>query len=200
MVFPHTVAPRRCAGWGAAGVSAPPYSAWHPRMTPGAAPQSTSPSPTFIIVPTLCGTSSSLLPKNFGPLLTVPRCQGKRQAVYCFIMAPVDVFEYACQHGAPLVIPRQLWLTPYKQGSVVDGPSKVLKVTGVIQVHPQHGIWHTIFSNHPLHSVQHSAARLRISYTTTSFSSTPYGILLDHKCRRAHPGHIAAFLVCSPPA
>ena len=31
-------------------------------------------------------------------------------------MAPVDVCEDACQHSALLAIPRQLWLTPYKQG------------------------------------------------------------------------------------
>ena len=60
-------------------------------------------------------------------------------------------------HGAPLVIPRQLWSTPYKQGSLVYGPSEVLKV-GVIEVHLQHGIWHAVFF-HPssvFHAVQHS--------------------------------------------
>ena len=104
-------------------------------MMPGAAPPSLSPSPVPIVVPTQCGTSSLLLAKHFGPLLTVPQCQGIRQAVCSFIMAPVDVLEDACQHGAPLAIPQQLWLTPYKQGSIVDGPSEVLKVAGVIQVH-----------------------------------------------------------------
>ena len=101
---------------------------------PGAAPQSPSPSPASIIVPALHGTSSLLFAKHFGPLLTVLQCQGIRQAVCCFVVAPVDVFEDACQHGAPLAIPRQLWLTPYKQGSIIHGPSKVLKVVGVIQI------------------------------------------------------------------
>ena len=50
-------------------------------------------------------------------------------------MAPVDVFEDACQHGAPLVIPQQLWLTPDKQGSIINGPSEVLKVVGVVEVY-----------------------------------------------------------------
>ena len=59
--FPHTVVPQWwCVGWGAAGVSGPPHSAWHPRTMPGAALGSPSPSPVSIIVPTLCGTSSLL--------------------------------------------------------------------------------------------------------------------------------------------
>ena len=79
-----------------------------------------------------------------------------RWAVCCFVTAPVDEFEDAGQHGAPLVIPQQLWLTPYKQGSVIDSPSKVLKVAGVIQVHPRHGVHHAMFF-HPssvFHAVQ----------------------------------------------
>ena len=59
-------------------------------------------------------------------------------------VASVDVFEDACQHGAPLAIPWKLWSTPYKQGSVINSPSEVLKVAGVIQVHSRHGIWHTM--------------------------------------------------------
>ena len=53
-------------------------------------------------------------------------------------MAPVDVFEDACQDGAPLAIPWQLQSTSYKQGSIVDSPSKALKVAGVIQIYLQH--------------------------------------------------------------
>ena len=36
--FPHTVVPQRHVGWEAAGVSATPHLAWHPRVMPGAAP------------------------------------------------------------------------------------------------------------------------------------------------------------------
>ena len=57
----------------------------------------------------------------------------------------VDVFEDARQHGAPLVIPRQLQSTPYEQGSVVYSPSKALEEAGVIEVYLQHGIQHTVF-------------------------------------------------------
>ena len=96
-------------------------------------------------MPAPYGTSSSLFAKHLNPLLTVPQHQGIRWAVCIFIVAPVDVFEDACQHGAPLAIPRQLWLTPYKQGSIVYSPSEVLKVAGVIEVHLQHGICHAMF-------------------------------------------------------
>ena len=91
------MAPRQCVGWGAAGVSGPPHLAWHPRMMPGAAPRSPSPSPASVVVPAPCGISSLLFAKHFGPLLTVPQHQGIRQAVCCFVAAPVDVFEDACQ-------------------------------------------------------------------------------------------------------
>ena len=122
-------------GWGAAGVTGPPHLAWGSRMMPEATPGSLSPSPASIIVPAPCGTLSLLLTNHFGPLLAVQPHQGIGQAVCCFTAAPVDVFEDACQHGAPLVIPWQLGLTSYKQGSVVDGPSEVLKVVGVIQIY-----------------------------------------------------------------
>ena len=138
------MAPRQCVGLGAAGVSGPPHLAWHPRMMPGAAPRSPSPSPASVVVPAPCGTSSLLFAKHFGPLLTVPQHQGIRQAVCCFVAVPVDVFEDACQHGAPLAIPWQLRSTPYKQGSVIDGPSKVLKVADVIQIHSRHSIRHAM--------------------------------------------------------
>ena len=128
-------APQWHVGWAAAGVSTPPHLAWHPRVMPGAAPQSSPPSPGSVLVPAPHSTSSSLFAKHLGPLLTVPQRQGIRQAVCSFVAAPVDVFEDAYQHGAPLAIPRQLWLTPYKQGSIVYGPSEVLKVVGVVEVH-----------------------------------------------------------------
>ena len=86
-----------------------------------------------------------LFVKHLSPLLTVPHHQGIRWAVGSIIAAPVDVFEDACQHGAPLVIPRQLWSTPYKQGPIIYGPNEVLEVVGVIEVHLQHGIWHAMF-------------------------------------------------------
>ena len=72
--------------------------------------------------------------------------------------APVDVFEDACQHGAPLVIPRQLWSTPYQQGPIAYGPSEVLKVAGVIEVYLQHAVWHTMFfyPSSAFHAAQHS--------------------------------------------
>ena len=133
------------SGMGAAGVSAPPHLAWHPRVVPGAAPQSSPPSPGSILVPAPCGTSSSLFPKHLSPLLTVPRCQGIRQAMCSLITAPLDVFEDACQYGAPLAISRKLWLTPYKQGSIIYGPSEALKVVGVIEVHLRHSIQHALF-------------------------------------------------------
>ena len=46
--------------------------------------------------------------------------------------------------------------TPYKQGSVTDGPSEVLKVVAVIQIHSQHGVRHTVFFHPTLtfHAVQ----------------------------------------------
>ena len=78
---------------------------------PGAALQSSPPSPGSVLVPTLCDTLSSLFTK----------------------------------HLSPLVIPRQLWSTPYKQGFVVYGPSEALKVVGVVEVHSRHGIWHAMF-------------------------------------------------------
>ena len=62
------------------------------------------------------------------------------QAVGCIVMAPVGVFEDAHQHSAPLVIPRQLWSTPYKQGLIIYGPSEALEVAGVVDVHLQHGV------------------------------------------------------------
>ena len=50
-------------------------------------------------------------------------------------MAPVDVFVDASQHSAPLMIPRQLWLTPYQQGPIIYSPNEVLKVASVIEVY-----------------------------------------------------------------
>ena len=66
------------------------------------------------------------------------------------IAAPVDVFEDAHQHSAPLAIPRQLWLTSYEQGPVIYDPSEALKVAGVIEVYLQHGIQHAVFFHPPL--------------------------------------------------
>ena len=153
------MAPQRHVGWEAAGVFAPPHMTWHPGVVPGAAPQS-SPSPGPILVATLCSTSSSLFAKHLRPLLTIPS-------------APVDVFQDACQHSAPLAIPRQLWSTSYEQGPIVYGPSEALKVAGVIEVYCDMASGTPCFSTHPRHSVQCSVARLRISYATTNFSSTP---------------------------
>ena len=63
----------------------------------------------------------------------------------CIIVVPVNVFEDAHQHSAPVAIPRQLWSTPYKQGPIVYIPSKTLEVVGVVEVYLQHGIQHTVF-------------------------------------------------------
>ena len=51
------------------------------------------------------------------------------------IVAPVDVFEGACQHGTPLVIPRQHGLTPYEQGPIIYGPSEAFEVMGIVEVY-----------------------------------------------------------------
>ena len=55
--------------------------------------------------------------------------------MYCFIMALVDVLEDACQHGAPLALPQQLWMISYMQGSVVDSSSEMFQVPSVVQIH-----------------------------------------------------------------
>ena len=167
-------------------------------MTPGGTPGSLSPSPVSVVVPALHGTSSSLFANHFSPLLAVPRHQGIGWEVCCF----VDAFEDACQHGAPLAIPQQLRSTSYKQGSIIDGPSKALKVVGVIQIYWQYGILHTLLF-HPSSTfcaVPHSETEDFIHHYQFLIDPPPYGTLLGHKCRRAHPGHRAAYWVCSPPA
>ena len=71
--FPHTVAPQRHVGWGAAGVSAPTHMTLCPGAVPRAAPQSSPPSHGCVLVAALRSTSSLLFAKCLSPLLTIPR-------------------------------------------------------------------------------------------------------------------------------
>ena len=157
------MAPRQRVGWGAAGVSTPSHSAWHPRVAPGA-----------LLDLCLLALGPFLWPHHTAPHL----CSLQSTSVLCWravcsiITAPVDVFEDVCQHRAPLAIPRQFWLTPYKQGSIVYGPSKALKVAGIIEVHLQHGIWHAMFF-HP------SSAFCAVQCSETEDFICHYQFLID---------------------